>query len=146
MAGPFLCLLARIRIASSNPQVYFLRRILLLPVIVRWNEGATAMPQKPIPIDLHRRSSAGVHILLADDFAPWRSKLRSFLECETSWKIVFEAYDGIEAVQKTIELHPEVVLLDLSMPGLNGIEAARRIRHYRQTARLLFSPKMRTKT
>ena len=85
------------------------------------------MPHKPALIDLRRRSSVGVHILLADDFAPWRSELRSFLECKTEWKIVFEACDGLEAVQKTVELHPDVVLLDINMPGLNGIEAASRI-------------------
>ena len=86
------------------------------------------MPQKPTFIELHRSSSAGVRILLADDFAPWRSQLRSFVQRETEWKIVFEARDGLEAVQKTVELHPDVVLLDISMPGLNGIDAARRIR------------------
>jgi DNA-binding NarL/FixJ family response regulator len=87
------------------------------------------MPQEPKVIGLHRSSSAGVRILLADDFAPWRSQVRSFLQRETEWKIVFEACDGLEAVQKTVELHPDVVLLDVSMPGLNGIEAASRIRH-----------------
>jgi DNA-binding NarL/FixJ family response regulator len=86
------------------------------------------MPQEPKVIGLHRSSSAGVRILLADDFAPWRSQVRSFLQRETEWKIVFEACDGLEAVQKTVELHPDVVLLDVSMPGLNGIEAASRIR------------------
>jgi NarL family two-component system response regulator LiaR len=86
------------------------------------------MPQKPTVIEFNRSSSARVHILLADDFAPWRARVRSFLQRKTEWKIVFEACDGLEAVQKTVELHPEVVLLDLSMPGLNGIEAAKRIR------------------
>jgi DNA-binding NarL/FixJ family response regulator len=86
------------------------------------------MPQKPTVIELHRSSSAGVRILLADDFAPWRSQVRSFVQRETEWKIVFEACDGLEVVQKTIELYPDVVLLDISMPGLNGIEAASRIR------------------
>jgi two-component system, NarL family, response regulator LiaR len=86
------------------------------------------MPQKPSVIEFHRGSSASVHIILADDFAPWRARVRSFLQRKTEWKIVFEACDGLEAVQKTVELHPEVVLLDLSMPGLNGIEAAKRIR------------------
>jgi len=47
---------------------------------------------------------------------------------QTDWEIVFEACDGLEAVQKTVELHPDVVLMDLSIPGLNGIEATRRIR------------------
>jgi len=68
-----------------------------------------------------------VHILLADDFAPWRSKVRSLIENETEWKIVFEAGDGLEAVHKTVELRPDVVLMDVSMPSLNGIEATKRI-------------------
>ena len=85
------------------------------------------MAQKPTVIESGRSSPARVHILLADDFAPWRSKLRSFLRCETDWKIVFEACNGLEAVQKTVELRPDVVLLDINMPGLNGIEAARKI-------------------
>lgn len=86
------------------------------------------MLHKASLINLHRRESGGVHILLADDFAPWRSELRSFLQCETEWKIVFEACSGLEAVQKTLEFQPDVILLDIGMPGLNGIEAARRIR------------------
>jgi DNA-binding NarL/FixJ family response regulator len=95
------------------------------------------MAQKPSLIELHRSSSARVHILLADDFAPWRSQVRSFLQRETEWKIVFEARDGLEAVQKTVELHPDVVLLDLSMPGLNGIEAASRIRQLSPDSKII---------
>lgn len=97
-------------------------------MVVRLREdGATAMPHKSSLVDLRRGSSAGVRILLADDFAPWRSQVRSFLQSEAKWKIVFEACDGLEAVQKTVELHPDIVLLDISMPRLNGIDAARRI-------------------
>jgi two-component system response regulator NreC len=95
------------------------------------------MPHKPTLIDLHRSSSAGVRILLADDFAPWRSQVRSFLQSETKWKIVFEACDGLEAVQKTVELRPDIVLLDISMPGLNGIEAASRIRQLSPDSRII---------
>jgi DNA-binding NarL/FixJ family response regulator len=99
----------------------------ILPVTADSREGATAMPHKPNLIEFHRSSPGGVRILLADDFAPWRAELLSFLQSKTEWKIVFEACNGLEAVQKTVELHPDVVLLDISMPGLNGIEAARRI-------------------
>jgi DNA-binding NarL/FixJ family response regulator len=100
----------------------------ILPVTADSREGAPAMPHKPNLIEFHRSSSGGVRILLADDFAPWRSELLSFLRSKTEWEIVFEACNGLEAVQKTVELHPDVVLLDISMPSLNGIEAARRIR------------------
>lgn len=93
------------------------------------------MPQKRTLIELHR--SSRMHILLADDYAPWRSQVRSFLQRETEWEIVFEACDGLEAVQKTVELHPDVVLLDLSMPGLNGIEAARRIRQLSPDSKII---------
>ena len=85
------------------------------------------MTHEPALIDLHRRPSTTVSILLADDFAPWRSEVRSFLQRETEWKIAFEACDGLEAVQTAIERQPDIVLLDISMPRLNGIEAAKRI-------------------
>jgi DNA-binding NarL/FixJ family response regulator len=85
-----------------------------------------------------------VHILLADDFAPWRSRVRSFLQLETEWKIVSEACDGLEAVQKAAELHPDVVLLDLSMPGLNGVEATRRIRQCSPDSKIVILTKTKT--
>ena len=96
------------------------------------------MARKPIQIDSHRGSSAGVTILLADDFAPWRSTLRSLLQSKTEWKIVFEACNGLEAVQKTVELNPDVALLDIGMPDLNGIEAARLIRQKSPNCRIIF--------
>ena len=85
------------------------------------------MPHKLSVVEFRPSSSAEVRVLLADDFAPWRSHVRSFLQRETKWEIIFDACDGLEAVQKTVELDPDIVLLDVSMPGLNGIEATRRI-------------------
>ena len=98
---------------------------------------ASQMPQRPEIVESGRSSSAGVCILVADDFEAWRSQLRSFLERETRWK-VFEACDGLEAVRKTIELQPDVVLLDVAMPGLNGIEAAKEIRKLSPDTRIVF--------
>lgn len=86
------------------------------------------MPQKPFLVESHHQSYATVKILLADDFAPWRSAVCSFVRRQTDWEIVCEARDGLEAVQKTAELQPDVALIDLNMPGINGIEATRRIR------------------
>ena len=96
------------------------------------------MPYRHAFAELHSSSFDGVSILLADDFEPWRSYIRSFLHENTTWNIVFEACDGCEAVQKTVELHPDVVLLDVSMPGLNGIEAAKKIRQLSPDSRIIF--------
>lgn len=95
------------------------------------------MPQRPGVVESHRSSTDGVRVLLADDYEPWRVQVRSFLERETQW-MVFEACDGLEAVQKVEELHPEIVLLDIAMPGLNGIESARRIRRLSLDSKVIF--------
>jgi len=63
-------------------------------------------------------------ILIADDNANIRVLLRTFVENHTALKVCAEASSGVEAVEKAKELLPDVVLLDLAMPNLNGIEAA----------------------
>ena len=70
---------------------------------------------------------APVRILLVDDFQPWRRCVSTMLEGCGEFQIVGEASDGLEAVRKSEELRPDLVLLDIDLPGLNGIEAARRI-------------------
>jgi DNA-binding NarL/FixJ family response regulator len=107
-------------------------------VIADSRGGELAMPYKPNLIEFHRNSLDGVRILLADDFAPWRLQLRSLLQSKTEWKIIFEASNGLEAVQKTVELNPDAVLLDIGMPGLNGIETARIIRQKCPKCRIIF--------
>src|SRR5208337_3233841 len=67
-------------------------------------------------------------ILLVDDFERWRSFVASLLQKCPEWQIVGEASDGLEAIQKAEELRPDLIVLDLGLPKLNGIEAARQIR------------------
>jgi DNA-binding NarL/FixJ family response regulator len=69
-----------------------------------------------------------VRILLADDHALFRAGLRALLESEPRWDVVGEAADGNEAVARARELKPDIVIMDLSMPGANGLEATRAIR------------------
>jgi DNA-binding NarL/FixJ family response regulator len=66
-------------------------------------------------------------ILLADDHEIIREGLRSVLETRKDWEIVGEATNGREAVKKVADLKPDVVVMDISMPELNGLEAVRQI-------------------
>ena len=67
-------------------------------------------------------------ILIADDHEVIRRSLRSLLSSRPEWTICGEAADGAEAVQITKDQHPDVVLMDISMPVMSGVEAARIIR------------------
>jgi DNA-binding NarL/FixJ family response regulator len=69
-----------------------------------------------------------IRILVADDHAIMRRGLRGLLETHADWHVCGEAGNGREAVEMTIRLAPEVVVLDLTMPELNGLEAAKAIR------------------
>jgi DNA-binding NarL/FixJ family response regulator len=69
-----------------------------------------------------------VRILIADDHDVVRQGVRAVLEAEPEWIVCGEASSGREAVAKAVELRPEVVVLDVSMPELNGLEATRQIR------------------
>jgi len=68
-----------------------------------------------------------LRILIADDHDLMRRGLKSVLEARPGWTICGEAHTGREAVTKTEQLRPDIVVLDISMPELNGIEAARQI-------------------
>ena len=69
-----------------------------------------------------------LRILIADDHAVVRAGLRALLESRSGWEVVAEASDGREAVDKASKLKPDVAVLDIGMPLLNGVEATRRIR------------------
>jgi two-component system, NarL family, response regulator NreC len=71
--------------------------------------------------------SGSIRILLADDHAVMRTGLRLVLERQSDFEVVAEASDGREAVGLAQQHHPEVVVMDVTMPNLNGIEAARQI-------------------
>ena len=83
-------------------------------------------------------ATASVRILVVDDFEPWRRFLRSFLQQRTAFQIICEASDGLEAVEKSRELQPDLILLDVGLPTLNGIEAAEQIRKVSPRSKVIF--------
>jgi DNA-binding NarL/FixJ family response regulator len=76
-------------------------------------------------------------ILIADDHEVVRQGVRVLLEANPEWAVCCEAATGREAVAKATEYHPDVVILDIAMPELNGLEAARQIRRAVPAARIL---------
>ena len=78
-----------------------------------------------------------MRILIADDSALVRRGVIGLLSSEASWEICGEASDGSEALVKAQTLQPELILLDVSMPGMNGLEVARRLRKEVPQARII---------
>jgi DNA-binding NarL/FixJ family response regulator len=76
-------------------------------------------------------------ILIADDNKPFRTFLRALLEQHDDWSVCGEAKNGDEAVQKAIELKPDLILLDIEMPKLDGLSACRAIRAKVPTSEIL---------
>ena len=80
-----------------------------------------------------------MRILVADDFAPWRRLIRTLiLATKPGWQIVCEVSDGLEAVKKAEELRPDLILLDVGLPSLDGIEVARQINLIASDLKILF--------
>ena len=80
---------------------------------------------------------SSIRILIADDHTIVRQGLARLLEDQPGFKVVGEAVDGREAIEKAMTLNPDVIVLDIGMPLLNGIEAARRIRKQLPKAKIL---------
>jgi DNA-binding NarL/FixJ family response regulator len=77
-------------------------------------------------------------IMVVDDFKDWRRKVRSILEQQQELLVVGEASDGAEAVQKAEELKPDLIVLDIGLPKLDGITAALRISEVSPGSKILF--------
>ena len=91
-------------------------------------EMLAALPARIDP-DSGTLMAAETHlrILVVDDQTLVRKAVRQLLESHAGWRVCGEAADGVEAIDQTRELHPDVVIMDLSMPKMDGLEATREI-------------------
>jgi DNA-binding NarL/FixJ family response regulator len=103
-----------------------------------WDKRITTKPQTcmvyAVPGCATRENAMAVRILLVDDHPIVRQGLRTLLEGRPGWEIVGEASDGVEALDKVDSLQPDVVVLDVTMPRMNGLEACRLIQQKKQEA------------
>src|SRR5215469_6047808 len=82
--------------------------------------------------------SSSVRILLVEDFKPYRSLVLSLLSRNPDLNLTCEVEDGLEAVAQAQQVKPDVILLDISLPRLNGLEAARQISGLVPSAKIVF--------
>lgn len=79
-----------------------------------------------------------IRVLVVEDHRDWLKLIRLLLQERPECQIICEASDGSEAVQRAEELKPDLILLDIGLPKLNGIEAARRIRQLSPNSNIVF--------
>ena len=94
--------------------------------------------QTSLSLTIRSAEDARRRILIADDHELMRRGLRGLLESHDEWAVCGEAVEGNEAVRKSTELRPDLVIMDVNLPGLSGIEAAQQIRLEREAAKILF--------
>ena len=79
-----------------------------------------------------------IRIVVVEDYEPFRRFIRSAVQNRPKMQVICEVADGLTAVEKAQELRPDLILLDIGLPELNGIEAARRILKHSPKSKILF--------
>src|SRR5258708_1783653 len=85
-----------------------------------------------------------IRVLVVEDYEPWLQYISSEVQKVPNLQAIGEVADGQEAVRQAQELQPDLVLLDIGLPTMNGIEAARRIREVSPTSKILFVSETRS--
>lgn len=106
-----------------------------------WKKNALLFPGTEIQRIDWRKAGSGVssiRVLVVEDFLPFRQFIRSTLEKNNGLQVISEVSDGLEAVRKAEELKPDLIVLDIGLPTMNGIEAARQMRTLSPESKILF--------
>jgi len=99
--------------------------------------NASSRAAKPLRPASTRKPGQAIRVLIADDHTVVREALHSFLDSEPGISVVGEAENGRMALEMVLSMRPDVLLMDIGMPRLNGLEAARQIRHAVPATRIL---------
>ena len=102
-----------------NPQA-------LVPLVEKMLDMKTASTEKTVSAEKTEKTDR-IKVLVADDHAIIRDGIRALLGVQKDMQVVGEAIDGKDAIEKTRQLSPDVVLMDIVMPGMNGLEATKQI-------------------
>src|SRR5579884_1600345 len=103
---------------------------------MRWSRTMSATSSN-VGVEGEVEVPAKIRILIADDHPIFRAGLRALLEAQPDMQVIGEAGNGQEAVARARQLQPDVVLLDLSMPGMDGLQALRRMQAEGVNSRVL---------
>jgi DNA-binding NarL/FixJ family response regulator len=85
-----------------------------------------------------------IRVLVVDDYEPWHRFVSTVLGKDPNLKVIGQVFDGLEAVQQAEKLQPDLILLDIGLPMLNGIEVARRIKKISPISKILFATENRS--
>jgi two-component system NarL family sensor kinase len=122
------------RVTASVP----LKKAKVAPPIEESEEVVAASSNGNSSGDVVSSSDTRRRILIADDHEVMRRGVRGLLESHDEWAVCGEAFEGREVVTKSRELRPDLIIMDINMPGLTGIDAAQQIRKENPSAKILF--------
>ena len=102
-----------------------------------WREDVLKR-QSQLDATAERQPSPATRVLIVDDYEPWRRWICLEIRSQQQLQVVGEASDGIEAVGKAHDLKPDIILLDVGLPNLNGLEVSRRIAQSTPDSKIIF--------
>jgi PAS domain S-box-containing protein len=111
---------------------------LIEPAESKQTDSVTLLDQSRESVDVQTDPQTRSRILIADDHELMRRGLRTLIESHDEWVVCGEAIEGSEAVQKARELKPDLIIMDINMPTLTGLDAARQIRRENQSTKVIF--------